>query len=123
MGQRFADKARLVDHVGYDPASMEATFRALIEGGHPLFVGEAGAIGGTCTQHPFNAAHIIVQELFWWSEGGEGLRLLKALEEYTTQHAHSLRLCQMEVIAPERLDRVYKNLGYKLVEHGYVKVI
>ena len=30
MGSKFADKARLIEHVGYDPASMEKTFAYLI---------------------------------------------------------------------------------------------
>lgn len=122
MGERFAVKARLADHVGYDSASMAATFKLLIEGGHPVFIGESGAIGGTCTPHVFNHAHICVQELFWWSEGGEGMRLLRALENYARERGASLRLCHMEAIEPDKLDRVYRKLGYQLVERGYVKV-
>ena len=123
MGQKFAEKARLADHVGYDPASMEATFRAMIEGGHPLFVGENGAIGGTCTRHPFNDDHVIVQELFWWSEGREGLALLNAFESYARERAHSVRMLTLEAVNPDRMARLYEKRGYAPVERGFVKAM
>lgn len=123
MGAKFAEKAKLVDHVGYDPASMEATFKAMLEGGHPLFVGERGAIGGTCTRHPFNDDHVIVQELFWWSEGREGLSLLAAFEEYARERAHSIRMLTLEAVNPDRMARLYEKRGYAPVERGFVKVI
>ena len=123
MGERFAAKAGLADHVGYEPADMAGTFRALIEGGHPVFIGEAGAIGGTCTQHPFNWAHIIVQELFWWSEGREGLRLLQAFEDYAAEHAHSVRMITLEAVNPDRMGKLYERRGYAPLEHGYIKVL
>ena len=122
MGQRFSKKAALVEHVGYDPASMEQTFAALITGGHPIFVSERGAIGGTSTPHPFNHDHIIAQELFWWSEGGDGLRLLKRFEKWCAENCHSLRMLTLEAIEPERTGKLYERMGFKPIERGYIKV-
>jgi hypothetical protein len=122
MGETFSQKAKLADHVGYDPDSMAETFAALIEGGHPVFIGDSGAIGATSTRHPFNRAHIIAQELFWWSEGREGLRLLSALEEWCAVHCHSLRMITLEAVEPERTGRLYQRRGYAPLEHGYVRV-
>lgn len=122
MGARFSERAKLADHVGYNPADMEAAFRALIENGHPLFIGEAGAIGATCTAHPFNSAHIAAQELFWWSEGRDGLALLNALERHCNEHCHSLRMITLEAVEPERTGRLYERRGYVPVEHSYMKV-
>ena len=122
MGRKFAERAGLVDHVGYDPHSMAQTFEAMIVGGHPVFIGERGAIGATLTPHPFNHDHIHAQELFWWSEGREGLALLKALEAHCDEHAHSLTMITLEAVDPERTGRLYERLGYRPLEHSYMKV-
>ncbi|MGL5737090.1 MAG: hypothetical protein ACRCYS_19685 [Beijerinckiaceae bacterium] len=120
-GQRFADKAGLVDHVGYNPADMENTFRVMIEG-HVIFVGEAGAIGAMKGPHPFNYAHTCAQEVFWWSEGREGLRLLDALEAWARSNCHSLRMITLEAVEPERTAQIYTRRGFAPLEHGYIKV-
>lgn len=123
MGRKFADLARLVEHVGYDPGDMANSFREIIEGEHyALFVGDAGAIGGMKSPHPFNYSHWIAQELFWWSEGGEGLRLLAAFEGWARASCHSLRMITLEAVEPERTGGLYRRLGFVPLEHGYIKV-
>lgn len=123
MGQRFADKAQLCEHVGYVPENMATTFEAMIAGeGHVILIGENGAIGGLSGPHPFNHAHIIAQELFWWSEGREGLRLLAAFEEWAAARCHSLRMITLEAVEPERTGRLYERRGYAPLEHGYIRV-
>jgi GNAT superfamily N-acetyltransferase len=122
MGRKFAEKARLNAHVGYDPLSVAECLRAMVMGGHPVFIGKSGAIGATVTRHPFNEEHIHAQELFWWSEGREGLALLRALEDYCAEHAHSLTMITLEAVEPERTGRLYERLGFAPLEHSYVKV-
>lgn len=122
MGEKFAAKAKLTDHVGYVPADMANTFAWMIEGGHPVFIGEAGAIGATSTQHPFNATHIAAQEVFWWSEGREGLRLLDALEGWCAANCHSLRMITLHSVRPEATGRLYERRGFAPLEHSYIKV-
>lgn len=122
MAASFADKSGVDDSVGYVADDMEMAFRALLAGGHPIFIGEAGAIGATSLPHPFNNAHIAAQELFWWSEGREGLKLLDALESYCDEHCHSLRMNSLEAIRPEATGRIYLRRGYVPLEHSYLKV-
>lgn len=123
MGERFADKAKLTDHVGYDPDSMAATFAALIEAPeHIVLISETGAIGGTSCAHPFNHSHRIAQELFWWSEGREGLRLLTAFEEWARETCQSVAMIALEAVEPERVGRIYEKQGYAPLERGFVKV-
>lgn len=122
MGARFAEKARLESHVGYDPDSMAETFTAMISNGHPVFIGERGAIGASQTRHPFNRSHVVAQELFWWSEGGEGLRLLDILCKHCEEHCDSLIMITLEAIEPERTGKLYERLGFTALEHSYVKV-
>lgn len=122
MGARFSEKAQLAGHVGYDPASMAATFEAMITGGHPVLVSDSGAIGATVTRHPFNEAHIAAQELFWWSEGRGGLALLEALESYCAECCDSLTMITLEAIRPEATGKLYQRRGYAPLEHSFVKV-
>lgn len=122
MGAKFSQKAKLVDHVGYNPAHMAETFKAMIEGGHPVFIGENGAVGAVSNRHPFNNEHVIAQELFWWSEGREGLRLLSALEDWCAENCHSLRMITLEQVEPERTGRLYERRGYVPLEHSYIRV-
>lgn len=124
MGQKFAEKARLADHVGYDPASMEATFRFLIEHSDCcLFVSENGAIGGAREPHPFNVHSWKATELFWWSEGRDGLRLLAAFEEWAAEKCQMVEMMALEAVDPERTGKLYERRGYAPVERGFVKVL
>lgn len=122
MGSKFSEKAKLVDHVGYRAEDMARTFAWMIDGGHPVLIGETGAIGATSTQHPFNSAHIAAQEVFWWSEGREGLRLLDALETWCVANCHSLRMITLHAVRPEATGRLYERRGFKPLEHSYIKV-
>lgn len=123
MGKKFSERAKLCDHVGYDPASMEHTFRTMIEADHfCLFVGDSGAIGGMVAPHPFNHAKNIADELFWWSEGREGLRLLEAYENWAASFDAVTRMTALEAVNPERMKRFYERRGYAPLERAYVRV-
>lgn len=122
MGARFAERARLIEHVGYVAEDMAETFAAMIGNGHPVFIGRHGAIGATQTVHPFNRQHILGQEVFWWSEGREGLALFDALERHCEQECHSLRMITLEAVNPEKTGRFYERRGYVPLEHSYIKV-
>jgi GNAT superfamily N-acetyltransferase len=121
MGAKFAAKANLGDHCGYDAASMEATFRAMIERDEfCLFVGDNGAIGGIKAPHPFNHAKLMADELFWWSEGREGMRLLEAYEEWAGDAI--IRMTTLEAVNPDRMGKFYQRRGYRPLERVFVKV-
>lgn len=123
LGERFAAQARLDDHVGYDPNSMALTFSAMIERDEfCLFIGRQGAIGGMVAPHPFNHSTKIADELFWWSERREGLRLLRAYEEWAASHGAVIRMTALEAIEPERMKRFYERRGYRPLERAYVRV-
>jgi len=122
MGDRFSEAARLIEHVGYDPASMERTFAYMVDDDNCcIFIGESGAIGGMRSPHPFNLSHWIAQELFWWSEGREGLRLLDAFEGWAAETCGTVRMICLEAVNPERMGKLYQRRGYAPLEHGYIK--
>ena len=123
MGGRFAAKARLGEHVGFDGPSVEATLRHLItsEDGIVLINGTA-AIGGMVHPHPFNLAVKAGQELFWWSEGHDGLKLFEALEEAAkAKGARFWTMITLEALTPASLGRLYERRGYRALEHSYIK--
>ena len=122
MGARFAAKSNIAKSVGYDPATMARTFEALIANDHPIFISESGAIGATLIEHPFNASHVVAQEMFWWSEGKDGLALMDALESYCQERAHSLIMIALEAIRPEAVGRLYERKGFAPLERSFVKV-
>lgn len=123
MGEGFAKKAKLSDHVGYDPKSMAQTFEAMIEGEtFCLFIGESGAIGGMIAPHPFNYAQKFVDELFWWSEGREGLRLLDAFEDWAGSQGAIVRMTALEAVDPDRVGQLLKRRGYQPLERAFIKV-
>lgn len=120
MGEKFATKAGLDEHCGYDPQSMELTFRAMIERDEfCLFIGEGGAIGGMKAPHPFNHAVTMADELFWWSEGREGLRLLDAYEEWAA--GSIIRMTALEAVNPDRMGKFYERRGYRPLERAFVR--
>lgn len=120
-GQAFADRARLCEHVGYEPADMETTFRAMIEAPeHVIFVSETGAIGALSCPHPFNRQTIIAEEMFWWADGG-GLRLLSRLREWCRDRNARLIMRTLEAVEPERTGALYRRLGFKPLEHSYIE--
>ena len=124
MGGKFSEKARLIESVGYDAEDMASTFGQMVEAEDAcLFIGDAGAIGGIRSQHVFNYAHWTAQELFWWSEGREGLRLLTAFEEWAAEKCGTVRMVTLEAVNPDRMGRLYEKRGYRALEHGYIKAL
>jgi hypothetical protein len=123
MGEKFSSRAGLVHHVGYNPEHMAATFAAMIDAeDHVILIGERGAIGAVCCPHPFNYDHKAAQELFWWSEGREGLALLTALETWARGRAASLQMITLEAVEPERTSKIYARKGFVPLERSFIKV-
>ena len=123
MGKTFTDKAGFADHVGYDPESVEALLTGLIEGAGICLIGDKCMAAALVFPHPYNRAHIAAQELFWWSEGREGMLLFSALEDAVKERgADSLTMITIEAIAAEQMGRIYTKRGFRAVEHHYMKV-
>lgn len=124
MGERFAERAKLGEHIGYDPESMAATFRFLLASPEGcIFISEDGAVGGTRDPHPFNLSCWVASELFWWSEGRGGLRLLQTFEDWAREKCRVVHMLTLEAVNAERVGRIYEKRGYAPVERGYMKVL
>ncbi|OWQ98020.1 hypothetical protein [Sphingopyxis witflariensis] len=120
MGRKFADRSGV--EVGFCPDSVASLLAGLIENGICL-VGENCMAGAVLFDHPFNRSHKAAQELFWWSEGRNGLRLLDALETAVREAgAHSLTMITLEAVNPETTGKLYARKGFRVLEHSYMKV-
>ena len=120
MAVRFALKSEV--EVGFCPDSVDTLLHGLIENGVCL-VGDNCMAGAVVFDHPFNRAHKAAQELFWWSEGREGLRLLDALETAVREAGcHSLTMITLEAVNPQATGRLYARKGFRVLEHSYMKV-
>lgn len=124
MGKRFTDKAGFADHIGYDEASVEALLTGLIEGDTGVcLIGPDCMASALVFPHPYNRAHNTAQELFWWSEGLQGLRLFDALERAVkAKGAHSLIMITVEAINPDKTGQFYTRKGYRPTERSFMKV-
>lgn len=123
LGERMAKRAGLESHVGYDRESVAQTLSHLIANPDGiLLVSETGMIGGLCHPHPFNLAIKSGQELFWYSEGDDGLALLDACEvKARNLGCQYWTMISEEAMRPKAVGRLYERRGYRLLEHSYIR--
>lgn len=123
MGRRFADDAGVTAKVGWDDESVRNLLIALIdlENGI-LLVGEKGMIGGAIYPHPFNSNTVVFQELFWRSEGREGLRLYAEAEKWAREAgATHTAMSATEGMNPDGPCRIYERLGFSPFDRTFIK--
>ena len=121
LGRRFADDAGVTAQVGWDDESVEALLGHLIESDDGLLlVGENSILGGLIYAHPFNRHCRIFQELFWRSEGHEGLKLL-ARAEAIAQARGASRSMMLDIETMPGAARIYERRGYTLTERTFSK--
>lgn len=123
LGARMAAQAGLQSHVGYDRESVAQTLAHLIDNPDGILIcSDTGMIGGICHPHPFNLAVKAGQELFWYSEGDDGLALLEACEaKARALGCQFWTMISEEAMRPKAVGRLYERRGYRLLEHSYIK--
>lgn len=124
MAARFAEKAGLTTHVGFDADSVAGVMASLIESDLGIcLIGDDCMAGGLLYPHPCNARHLTGSELFWWSEGRDGLRLWAEMEARAkAKGAHSFVMVALDRVNPEAMGKTYRRRGYAPLETHYVKV-
>jgi len=129
MGNQFYE---LVDlPVDYDPSSVSATMKQLIESDlGAIFVDDEvnGAIGALLYPHYFNHNILTGGELFWWVSpeyrGKLGSELLDAMEDWVeSMGAASFQMIALEDYKPDLLGKIYGKRGYSPLEHTYLKAM
>lgn len=119
MGRKFADDAGVTEQIGWDDESFEGLLRLMIAD-HVLLRGERSIIGGLVFAHPFNQKCKVFQELFWRSEGFEGVKLLKAAEAMAREMG-ATRSLMMTVASMPGAEKIYQRAGYGPAEQTFIK--
>lgn len=123
LGRRFADEAGVTGEVGWDDESVRSLLGMLIDSDDGiLLVGKASIFGGLVFPHPFNNSVKIFQELFWRSEGFEGLKLLAEGEKLAKARG-ATRFLMLDIATMPDLEKLYTRLGYRLAERTFIKEI
>ena len=123
MGQRFADDAGVTDWIEWDDASVTRLLHHLIESEDGVcLVSDNGMFGGFIYPHEFNNSILLFREVFWRSEGFEGVKMLLRAEEWA--RAKGARLSGMFTPIKQVTGDVgplYERLGYRPSERIYMK--
>lgn len=85
-----------------------------------------GVLGGF--KYPdVNSGELIATEFFWFVDAdkrGNGIRLLKEFEKWAKEEdCKKIIMVYLCDLMPEKLDRVYKRLGYRRTEINYTKEV
>jgi GNAT superfamily N-acetyltransferase len=129
MGRDFYEASGYAGLAPYDGASAAAHVRFLMAHGLLLVAEDAGqvvgAIGAAIAPFPFNQAHTLAAELFWWLDPqhrGHGPALVDAFEAAAREKGCSATaMMALEAQRPEMVGRLYERRGYRLVEHSYLR--
>lgn len=118
---------------GFVENDAKLTYMLFIQN-HLCFMAEVdgeivGCMAGVITQHHFNYGFIYYQEAMWYVKPdfrGKGVAsaLLKATEGECRQlGCQKISVGISQSVLPEKLDRVYRQMGFKLFETHYIKDI
>lgn len=127
LGQRFHEYAGVAE-IPFDAASFGQTISlGLTDPNQCYLVADVDetvqAMAGAISYAPyFNHAAKTGQELFWWSECGEGLRLHDALAAWALERGcQSFAMIALADGRSERMARLYKRMGYRPTEQTFIK--
>ncbi len=123
MGGRFVARAW---EMAYDADDTAEYVRMILDQGQ-VFLTDHGMLGAIVTPLPFNKAHIVATELFWWcdeeAKKGEGVALFNAFEAWADEiGAHQRSASTVHEMNPG-IARFYERRGYRLREQNYVRNI
>lgn len=127
--EEFYSRSRFLH--GFDLSRFVAMWTGLLESGSGVIFalqddsGEiTGTIGGLAYPDPYSG-ELIATEFFWYArEGhrGAGLKLYREFERWAiAQGCSQLRMVHLLDSMPEKLERVYRHLGFEAVETHYTK--
>lgn len=122
MGRRFLAMAPHNPVGDYDEAAVARTLAFLIDNPNGLLVrNETGMLGGFLAPVFFSPGVLLMEENFWWANGG-GQDLRRYFEaEAKTMGAHFSMFTVLENDRIESINRVMKRDGYLPIERRYMK--
>lgn len=119
IARKFHDAAQLPFEI--DLAAVEASLLGMMKSGCVL-VTDGGAIGGVLGPAWTQPQWIYAVELFWWSEDGQGLPLLRGFEDWARgAGAKEIRMTSLASLT--RAHKVLERSGYQHSENSYGRVL
>jgi GNAT superfamily N-acetyltransferase len=132
LGEMFHTEAEAAAYIPLDQESLAQSFRMQIRASnasilvitkHDEIVGAAG-LG--MARNFFNKNVLVGIEQFFWvtpeHRGGLGLKLIRGLEaEARELKCTHLIMISLEAVKPLATGRFYERLGYKCLEHSYIR--
>ncbi|HSW48631.1 MAG TPA: GNAT family N-acetyltransferase [Bryobacteraceae bacterium] len=83
-----------------------------------------GALGGVAYPD-INSGELIATEFFWFIRDGargQGLRLYRLFESWARERGcRQIRMVHLADLMPDKLDRVYRHLGFEPIEIHWAK--
>lgn len=121
MGRKFHAAAKV--QAPYSEAATKRTLRHLMASPEGvLLVSDSGMIGGGIAPAYCADNWKIAVEMFWWAEDRQGLRLLKAFEDWAVgQGVNEIRMTTIEGL--DGAGRILERKGYRPTEISHGKVI
>jgi len=127
LGQRFHAYAG-VHEIPFDPESFHQTVALGLADPNQCYLvaevdGAVRAMAGAIAYPPyFNHTAKTGQELFWWSECGDGMRLHDALAGWARERGcQSFAMIALADGRSARMERLYKRMGYRPSEQTFIK--
>lgn len=127
MGKAFFDASGYNKETEFNELDTREMLKKLIEAGSLLTDGKSGMIGFLVFPIFMNNSHLIAQELFWWVDEDKrktklGLNLLQAAEKAAKdQGASSMLMLSLNDLNGEKVNNLYKSLGYSARETTYMR--
>lgn len=127
MGKAFFDASGYNKETEFNELDTKEMLKKLIEAGSLLTDGKSGMIGFLVFPIFMNNSHLIAQELFWWVDEDKrktklGLNLLQAAEKAAKdQGASSMLMLSLNDLNGEKVNNLYKSLGYSARETTYMR--
>lgn len=118
MGLKFIDAAGLPAATWDDVAGF--IHHLLSEETGAGFLSDRGMILGAIMPLPFKLDHLEAHELAWWSEDGQGLRLLRAFERWAQENgAAEISIGLLESTLRQTAEKLLTRGGYRPHERSY----
>lgn len=129
MGREFHAEAQLRE-IPFDEESAAITFGQLLDAGGIFVATDAdgeyvGMVGGLQYPHYVNGSAKVAQELFWWVRPEQrgsmtGIRLKDALTRWAKDGGcAALVMVCLPIDSPA--EGLYLRMGYRPMEHSYIK--
>lgn len=127
MGKAFFDASGYNKETEFNELDTVEMFKRLIDADSLLTDGKNGMIGFLVFPIFMNNSYLIAQELFWWVDEDKrktklGLNLLKAAEVAAKeQGANAMLMLSLKDLNGEKVNNLYKSLGYSARETTYMR--